>query len=68
MTTLEILQELLVEDYKVAPDAVVPQATLESLGVDSLGLLEMLFSVEERFGIKVATERAGLATIGDVVS
>lgn len=67
MTTLEILQKLLVEDYKVAPDAAVPQATLESLGVDSLGLLEMMFSVEERFGIKVPTERAGLVTIDDVV-
>lgn len=67
MTTLEILQDLLVRDYKVSPDAVVPQATLESLGVDSLGLLEMMFSVEERFGIKVPTERADLVTIDDVV-
>ena len=66
MTTLEILQKLLLDEYNVVPEALTPQATLDSLGVDSLGLLELLFSVEEKFDIKVPTERAGLVTLDDV--
>ena len=67
MTTLERLCAILVRDYKLAPDALVPEAPLESLGIDSLGVAELLFNVEDEFGITLPPEPVQLPTIGDVV-
>lgn len=35
------------------PSDVTPQATLEDLGIDSLGLVESIFAIEEAFDISV---------------
>ena len=67
MTTLERLCAILVRDYKLAPEALVPDAPLESLGIDSLGVAELLFNVEDEFGITLPPEPVQLPTIGDVV-
>ena len=68
MTTLQTLQALLAQQYKLDPGTITPEATLETLGVDSLGLLEVLFEIEDRFGIKIPTERPALQTIADVAT
>ena len=67
MTTLERLRTILVRDYKLAPEVLVPEAPLESLGIDSLGAAELLFNVEDAFGITLPPEPVQLPTIGDVV-
>ena len=67
MTTLERLRAILVRDYKLAPEALAPDAPLESLGIDSLGVAELLFNVEDEFGITLPPEPVQLPTIGDVV-
>ena len=70
MTTLERLQEMLARDFELQPGALAPEATLESLDIDSLRMIEILFSVEEAFGISVAAEpseiRARVQTLGDL--
>ena len=43
ISTFERLRAILVKDYQLAPDAVTMQAKLESLGIDSLGVAELLF-------------------------
>ena len=70
MTTLERLQALLERDFELEPAALVPAATLESLDIDSLRMIEILFSVEDAFGIAVPAEpaeiRARVRTLGDL--
>ncbi|MDE2120003.1 MAG: acyl carrier protein [Betaproteobacteria bacterium] len=67
-TTFERLSAILVKDYKVPSEALVAQATLESLGIDSLGAAELLFTVEDVFHITIAPEPVPLPTLGDVVA
>ena len=67
MTTYERLKAILVKDYKLAPEALTLEAPLEGLGLDSLGVAELLFNVEDEFGIKLPPEPVQLPTIGDVV-
>jgi acyl carrier protein len=62
MTTLERLQAMLQRDFDLAADALVPAATLESLEIDSLRMIEILFSIEEAFGITVSAEQAEIRT------
>ena len=67
-TTLELLREILVKDYKLDPDLLTPDTPLEALGIDSLGVAELLFTIEDKFAVKVSTEPVKLASVGDVVS
>ena len=70
MSTLERLQALLARDFDLAPAVLVEDATLESLDIDSLRMIEILFSVEDTFGITVPAEqaeiRARVRTLGDL--
>lgn len=67
-TTLDTLRAILAHDYPEAPAALSPDMPLAALGIDSLGLAELLFNIEDRFGITVPAEPVALLTLGDVVA
>ncbi len=66
--TFERLTAILIKDYKLSADKLTPDAPLEALGIDSLGTVELLWSVEDAFKIKLPTEPVPLTTLGDVVA
>ena len=66
-TTLEGLRAILVKDYQLDPDAVILDAPLDGLGIDSLGVAELMFTVEDQFSIRLSPNSVRLATVGDVV-
>ncbi len=57
MTTFEAVREVLVGQFKVDAARAVPDATLESLGLDSLALMEFVFAVEDRFAVRIPEDR-----------
>ena len=67
MTTLERLCAILAKDYAVEATTLTPDASLEALGIDSLGVAELLFNVEDEFKIEVPSAPVALSTIADVV-
>ena len=70
MTTLERLRAMLARDFDLDPMALTPDATLEALDIDSLRLIEILFGIEEAFGITVPADQAEIRgrvrTLGDL--
>jgi acyl carrier protein len=72
VTTLERLQEMLARDFDLDRARLVPDATLESLDIDSLRMIEILFTIEDTFKITVAAEqseiRARVKTLGDLAA
>lgn len=72
MTTLERLAQLLAGDFSLKPEALHAGATLESLEIDSLRMIEILFMVEDAFKITVSAEqselKARLLTLGDLAA
>ena len=66
-TTYDHLRALLIKDYKLDPNLVTLDAELEALGIDSLGVAELLFNVEEEFQITLSPDAVQLLTLGDVV-
>ena len=52
-STIETLQTILQKENGIEPERVTPDATLESLGLDSLDLIELLFEIEETFDIRM---------------
>ncbi len=68
MTTLQILQDILVREYHVAPDLAQPEASLTTLGLDSLSIIELMFKIEDAFGLAITEDTpTDLVTISDVV-
>lgn len=65
-TTFDRLCAILVKDYKLEPDKLTPDTPLEALGIDSLGVADLLFNVEDEFRITLPPEPVQLLTIGDV--
>jgi acyl carrier protein len=66
--TLEKLCTILERDYALSPDVLTPNAPLEELGIDSLGVAELLFNIEDEFSVILPPESANLTTLGDVVA
>ena len=65
MTTLERLSRILVQRYKLDPARLTPDQPLEQLGIDSLGMVEMLFFIEEEFRVQLPSEGISLGTLAE---
>jgi len=66
-TTFDRLSAILRKDYKLQPERLTHDAPLESLGIDSLGTVELLWNIEDTFEIKLPSDPVELTTLGDVV-
>lgn len=44
---------IIAEQALLEPEDVTPDSTLESLGIDSMGVVESIFAIEEAFDITV---------------
>lgn len=64
------LKELVVDQLGVEEDEVTMEATMQDdLGADSLDLVDLVMSVEEELGVKVADEDLeNIKTVGDIVN
>ena len=58
MTTLETIQEILNENLDIDPATVAADSTFESLGIDSLDMVELVCEIENRFDIELGEARA----------
>ncbi len=71
VTTLPQVQAILKEYSGVHADAFPPAARFADLAIDSLGMIEIMFNVEEKFAITIKADQAQLQaklqTVGDLV-
>lgn len=66
---LEKVKEIVAEGLDVNAADLTPETTFESLGADSLDLMDMVMTFEDEFGVEIDTEAIGdLKTIGSVVT
>ena len=68
MDSLGLIREFLHDRLGVAPEQVVPEASLAGLGVDSLMMLELMFEFEDRFGITLSKNLKSPKTIGEMTA
>ncbi len=66
MATIDTVKEVLQENLDIDPETVQPESTLESLGIDSLDMVELICELEERCDIEFG-EPEGIDTIGALV-
>ena len=53
MSTRDKVIAIIAEQAVLDPSDVTEQSTLEDLGIDSLGLVESIFAIEEEFDISI---------------
>jgi acyl carrier protein len=58
--------EYLGAHYRIEPDEITDESTMDDLGVDSLGVLGIAEIIENKYGISLDDERiAGVRTVSD---
>jgi len=62
------LARLLVEEFGADPAEIGPDATPESLGLDSLSTVEMIRELEDEFGIKIPADQASFETLREAAA
>jgi acyl carrier protein len=67
MTTLQRLQDLLVKRFDLERKDLDPAASLEQLGLDSMGTIDLMFQVEDEFGVTFPRDANAFKTVQDVV-
>lgn len=66
MDTMQEITELLHDNLDINTDKVTKDATFDSLGIDSLDMVELTCDLEDKCGIEFG-EPEGLKTVGDLV-
>ena len=67
MDTLARIRELAAKEFSIDSGALDPAAPLDTLGVDSLSVIEFMFKVEEEFDVQVSDEDLkGIKTLADL--
>ena len=66
MATIDTVKEVLVENLDLDADDISEDSTLESLGIDSLDMVELICDLEEKLDIEFG-EPEGIETIGQLV-
>lgn len=64
-TTIErAVIEILARQALRPPESIAPEAAIETLGIDSMGMAEVIFAIEERFDIAVPFDGARIGEGG----
>ena len=51
MTSFEGLCQILQKEYQLDPTTLTPDTVLTDLSIDSLGVIELIFAIEEKFTV-----------------
>jgi len=72
MSVLDRLKQLLERDFSIPAASLAAGATLESLDIDSLRLIEIVFAVEDEFKVTMPQDqgeiRDRVKTLGDLAN
>lgn len=66
MATLDTIKNILNENLDIDPETVGEESTFESLGIDSLDMVEFICDLEEACEVDFG-EPENLETVGDLV-
>ena len=68
MDTLELVKQYIGEKLDTPVENITPEATLESIGVDSLMLLDLMFDFEDKLNIKLPNDLPRPNTVAELIA
>lgn len=67
MDTFERIRALIAKEFNLNEADLRPDSRLEDFGLDSLAVIEFMFTLESEFNIVLSEEREQIQTLGDIV-
>ncbi len=67
MATIDTIRSILETNLDIAPESVTEDSTFDSLGIDSLDMVELICELEDRCEVDFG-EPEGLETVKDLVA
>lgn len=71
-TIADVLTDLIAKQALVDPATITPESVLSELGVTSLGLLEIIMEIEDRYGLTIQVDAVeawnSYKTVGDLIA
>jgi len=67
-TTFETMKRIIVKDYELAPERLMPETPLADIELDSLAITELIFALEDEFNVTAKTNGQGMQTLGDIAA
>ena len=64
----EKLVSYAVKQLDLTADDITPESTFESLGIDSLDIVEMIMDLESELGVELEMEDQKIATFGELAA
>ena len=65
-STFDVLCEVIAKDHGLDASKLTPSTPLAELTIDSLALIELIFTLEDRFDVAADNVPADLPTLGSV--
>ncbi len=60
------LVELAAKQLELDPEEITPSSTFDSLGIDSLDIVEMIMELETKLGVELDLEDQKITTFGEL--
>ncbi len=64
----EKLVSYAVSQLELDPSEITPESTFESLGIDSLDIVEMIMDLENELGVELEIEDQQITTFGELAA
>jgi len=68
LSSFDYIRQTLIDKFDVDAEAITSEATFETLGLDSLTMVELMFEVTEKYEIEIPNEKLDFKTLGEAVA
>lgn len=67
MTTWEGIQKIFITNFNFSEELIRPETRIESMGLDSLDWIELMFLIEKEFNISIPDREITFQSLQDVL-
>jgi len=68
LSSFDYIRQTLIDKFDVDAEAITSEATFETLGLDSLTMVELMFEVTEKYEIEIPNEKLDFKTLGEAAA
>ncbi len=68
MSSFDYSRQTLIDKFDVDAEAITSDATFQTLGLDSLTMVELMFDVTEKYDIEIPNDKLDFKTLGEAAA
>jgi acyl carrier protein len=68
LSSFDFIRQTLIDKFDVDAEAITTDATFQTLGLDSLTMVELMFDVTEKYDIEIPNDKLDFKTLGEAAA